>query len=301
MSIHHQQLDALDARHHRRVKSMTFIGAAVLMFVALWASDFRIGKFDLSALWQRDPSPEPVATAPVAAPVAINPNQPTLDASKPLPGLEASLSKDPLSLILVRTEPGRNASEGRAFLGTARENPQTYAGGALLLNGARIKEIYSDHVVLERNGKQAKLFVDGSKQNKKALNDLLTVGGQPEVKQAAITHHEQITDYLRPSPVYDGQVLKGYEVYAGAKSGVFSQLGLQNGDVILSLNDQPFTDPQQAMQLFDQLLQGIAMTASVERKGKVERIAVDGGVIIKEHEWAKQIAANPSPPSGPMP
>jgi general secretion pathway protein C len=198
--------------------------------------------------------------------------------------------------VLVRTEPGRNNREGKAFLGTARQNPQTYAAGALLANGARIEEIYADHVVLERNGKRAKLYVE-SKQQSKAPSELLTVGGQAKPAPAAAMHREVLTDYIRPSPVYEDDRIKGYQVYAGKQSGIFNQLGLQNGDVILTLNDLPFVDPKQANELFQQLASGIAMVATVERQGKVQRLSLDGGLIAADQERAKQ----PLPPLPAMP
>jgi general secretion pathway protein C len=178
-----------------------------------------------------------------------------------------------------------------------------------LANGARIAEIYPDHVVLERDGKRVNLFVDDKKNGKG--NELLAVGGQPQqVKPAVATYRDVLTDYIRPSPVYDGQGgsecwerrsssqcdgdrIKGYQVYPGQRSGVFSQLGLQSGDVILALNDQPFFDPQQAQLAFKQLTDGQAVVATVERKGKVERVSLDGRLIAADQDRSRQAAVNP--------
>jgi len=195
---------------------------------------------------------------------------------------------------LVSTSRGRNAREGTARLGTHPENPQTYAAGAILANGARLVEIDDDYVLLERDGKQAKLYLAGS--GKKSSDALLMVGGEPPAKPIVATHTESLTDYIRPSPVYDGEVIHGYQVYAGQKSGVFSQLGLQNGDVILSLDGQPFVDPRQAIDLLSQLTTGVAMSATVERKGKVERMSLDGALITADQERMKSPAAVESLP-----
>jgi general secretion pathway protein C len=178
----------------------------------------------------------------------------------------------------------------------SRENPQIYGAGAVLANGAHIKEIHADRVVLERDGNSVTLYVDGNKLNSKELNDLLIVGGKPAPKFVAANMREILTDYIRPSPVYDGDVIKGFEVYAGQRSGVFSQLGLQNGDVLLAINDMPFNDPQQAISMFKQLTDGMSVVASVERQGNVERISLDGALISEDQQGIK----NPSPQL-PMP
>jgi PDZ domain-containing secreted protein len=83
-------------------------------------------------------------------------------------------------------------------------------------------------------------------------------------------------------------------VYAGQRSGVFSQLGLQNGDVLLAINDMPFNDPQQAISMFKQLTDGMSVVASVERQGNVERISLDGTLITADQERVK------NPPQPPM-
>jgi len=323
MNRYQQQAAELDARHHFRVRALTFLGAATIIVIALWAADVRIGSINGAGWWQsvrdwwaQDWFPEkderhavpPQLPTPVVADGVSASSGPT----KPLPGTDSSLSKVPLPLFLARTEPGRNAQEGKAFMGTSRENPQTYAAGAILVNGARIKEIHSDHVLLERDGKSVKLFVDGTtkdaptltlprfrKGGDQMLNDMLTVGGQPEVKLAVATSHEILTDYIRPSPVYEGDIIKGYQVYAGQKSGVFAQLGLQQGDVITALDNMPFTDPQQAMVMFKQLTEGTALVATVDRKGKRERISLNGALITADQERIKNPPTVPVMPTGP--
>jgi hypothetical protein len=304
MNRYQKEVAEIDARQAWRVKVVSSLGAATLIVVALWAADFKVGSFDFARTWQdaRDwweedwfPERDERYAVPPQLPTPVDEMAKPGESVKPLPGTDSSVSKVPLPLILVRTEPGRNAREGKAFMGTAKENPQTYMAGAILANGAQIKEVHQDHVLLERDGKSVKLFIDGSKQNRKALTDLLTVGGQPEPKLAVATTREVLTDYIRPSPVFDGDVIKGYQVYAGQRVGVFSQLGLQNGDLIIAINDMPFIDPRQSMDMFKQLTDGMAVVATVERNGKRERISLNGSLISEDLERQK----NPPPAAPP--
>jgi len=236
------------------------------------------GIFWLSGLYQyiwhrsTDKPNKQIAVEPikpiVAPPVSVAPPQPT--------GNDTSVSKIPLPLLLVGTMPGRNHKEGLAMIGVNKDSPQTYQAGAILVNGVRIAEIYTDHVVLERNNQHVNLYLTGTGEHKVSsqLASLLTVGGEANpVEPVKATHREMLTDYIRPSPVYDKEMLKGYQVYAGQQSGVFSQMGLQAGDIITSLNGVPLTEPQTAIAQLQQLTEGSAMTATIERQGKVETVS----------------------------
>jgi len=215
-------------------------------------------------------------------------------------GNDSSISKIPLPLILTGTMPGRNSHEGLAMLGVNKDSPQTYTAGALLANGARITEIYPQYVVLEKNGRTVELYLQAakSKGNAKALSEMLTVGGSPPSAPVVATHHEVLTDYIRPNPVYNGEVLKGYEVYAGPRPSVFSQMGLQAGDLITSINSVPLIDAASAMEQFKQLSEGNAVTATVNRKGKEMTLSLDGALITAEIERSK---APPQPMSNGIP
>ena len=108
---------------------------------------------------------------------------------------------------------------------------------------------------------------------------------------AVVASTEPVTDYLRPTPIYDGVVLVGYQVYPGSKSGTFAQVGLQAGDVITAIGGTPLSDPAQAIEIFRELVNGAVLSAAITRKGKNERLTLDGAVIVKEQERAKQAVA----------
>lgn len=195
-------------------------------------------------------------------------------------------SGKPHELILVRTLTGRSSADSRAFIGTDAANPQTYANGAILANGARITEIRSDHIVLARDGKLSKMYVGGSERapaQEAAVVERETIrDAQPAIISPQLTE-EVLVGYIRPSPVYDGQTLRGYQVYRGRVSYVFSQMGLKNGDVVLSIDGAPLSDPNQAMSLFRQLASGQTVLATIERAGQRQSLRLDGSLILNDH------------------
>jgi len=128
-------------------------------------------------------------------PVLVTPPRPL--------GNDSSVSKVPLPLVLVRTQPGRNSREGFAQIGVNALTPQTYGAGAILANGARLSEIYDHYVLLERDGRSVRLYRLGEMHEPRpaesASASLLTVGGGVPPAPQLTKAQEQITDYLRPS------------------------------------------------------------------------------------------------------
>jgi general secretion pathway protein C len=183
-----------------------------------------------------------------------------------------------------------NVHEGTAQLGTVRESPQTYQAGALLGNGARLAEIHADYILLQKGTRSVRLYLDNTPGSAKAAgNALAMVGPIPQPPPPAkAPSREVLTDYIRPSPLYDGDSLLGFQVYAGAKSAPFAQMGLKAGDVIVAIDSTPLTDPAAAWDMFRQLVDGSAHTASIRRGGQVQELSLDGQFIANAEEALAQ-------------
>ncbi|MDB6107636.1 MAG: ral secretion pathway protein [Gammaproteobacteria bacterium] len=209
-------------------------------------------------------------------------------------GNDSSISKVPLPLKLTVTRPGRNVHEGSADIGVNEHSPQTYVAGAILANGARLIEIYPDHVRLEKDHRVVALYREGmSRLNAQAgLSDLLTVGGT-QAPPAQADSHEDLTDYIRPSPVYSGTSVVGLQVYAGRQAGAFAQIGLQPGDVITAIDEVPLSELQTALEQLHRLTQGEVVAATVQRKGERISLDLDGSVIEATRQRQASMSAMP--------
>jgi general secretion pathway protein C len=299
------QFDDREGRVLKGLKRRWLMRAALLAIcacaglLALWDVEFPSDWF----LFNRRAEPQAHSVRPQPpsnlAPGTVIPQPPLPNVSIAFPGIDSSVSEQPQKLVLTGTVIGRNAAESMAFLGVSERNPQTYRAGATLINGARLTQIAKNYVVLERGGKSVRLYAQGVKsrgQDRSGASELLIVGGPQSFKPAVATLSEEFTDYIRPSPVYRGEKLTGYEVYPGKESGVFARLGLEPGDVITAIGDATLNDPQQTMELFRQLADGAALVATVKRKGRQERIALDGTVITTQAERASEAQRAPVTP-----
>lgn len=305
MNRFQREVAEMDRRRSGVVRAVTFVGAAVLTIVALWSAGLPPTQWWTRAqAWMKSRESQPVE-APSSAPSATT-SVPTVapaattHANTLPPGTDSSLATERQSLFLVATSPGRNKHEGTAQIGTNPDNPQTYVAGALLANGARLAEIHRDHVVIARGDASARLSLySRSKMTAQPDSDLLSVGGERQAPVRAAVTRDVLTDYIRPNPVYDGESLLGYQVYSGAKAGVFARLGLQAGDVITAINDVALSDPHQAMELFNELTRGIAVTATVKRNNSVRRLALDGALILADQDAVRNATAQSQPPGMP--
>jgi general secretion pathway protein C len=282
---------ALGANRSWRIPLCVAIAAGVAGSLAVVVTD--LNPFDLiqKALtgWQGRRA-TPVVLAPkIASPEAAADPKARL-------GTDASASTVPLHLVLVRTIPGSNVHSGQAMLGADPAHPQTYLANAILENGARIDEIYADHVVLVRGLQHALLFVQNAAS---ASSDatLLEVGGTPTAPSAITLSQETTTKYVRPVPEYENDVVVGFRIYPGTQSYVFSQLGLQAGDLLTAINGQPVLGADETMQLLQGLLEGQSLTATIRRGTQTLEISLDGAIV--EHAEAARVASltPPVPPS----
>jgi general secretion pathway protein C len=168
-------------------------------------------------------------------------------------------------------------------------NPQTYVAGAILTNGARLVEIYSDYVVLERGAESVRLYAQRNQaaessslspllQATTALPKLATQSAAP-TSDAQADATMSITDFIRPNPVIDHEQLQGFQLNPGRQSAAFSRLGLASGDVLTGIDGAPVTDAYQVMDALAQVLAGGTLEVTVERGGHRQPLTLDGSAI----------------------
>jgi hypothetical protein len=256
-------------------RALTTIVAALVVIAAISS---RPGWYEDVLRWLQPPlrsaaPPKPIArSGPIATPVNITPMRPE--------GNDSSISSVARLLILVRTERGANSREGFAQIGLSATSPQTYRSGAILANGARLTEIYDHYVTLERDGRAVRLYLQGEgNSDSKATNSILTVGGANELIEAPADSREELTDYLRPSPVFVGGKLSGYSLFAGRKDIAFSQLGLQAGDVLTHVNGEPVSDTSDSLTMLHPLINGEVVSVEIDRQGTSQTLSLDGSVL----------------------
>jgi type II secretion system protein C len=200
----------------------------------------------------------------------------------------------PLHLFGVKT--GGSPKEGLAILGAAEASSRTYVAGALLENGARLAELYPDHVVLIRDGQRYTLYMP-QKGKGDALaaksSSRLTVGGFKTEAPPATAPAVRVSDAIRVAPAYEGGEVVGFQVYPGAKPGQMERWGLASGDVLVSLAGQPLSTSEQLESVMEELAQGASIDGEIRRGEARLPVTLDGSMLVA--------STRSEPPPPPMP
>jgi type II secretory pathway component PulC len=270
-------------------KSWAVRAAAVAAAIALgaWVSGL------VWPHWREMRAHAPVVRHLPVAPAPIH-NPPAPDQQVSLFGTDASSSPHRLRLVLVSTSPGSALAESTATLGTDARNPQVYAGGALLSNGARIVDIRPDRITLALRGRKTTLHVEPGATNRAALESALGArpmaspldAGDPASVGAADdasaqladepSSREDLSDWLRPQPVFENGEVAGILVFTGANPSRLASLGLESGDVIRAIGGLPVRSEAAWPELDDVLSAGGSLVVEVERKGSRLSVSMDG-------------------------
>ncbi|MGY3914134.1 GspC family type II secretion system variant ExeC [Aeromonas australiensis] len=189
--------------------------------------------------------PKAQAKASVAA------NAPRTQLNAQLSGVLAS--SDPAKSIAIIAMSGIQNSYG---IGDMIDGTQT-----------RIRQVYPDRVIIERDGRDETLMLDGEEYGKPLPP---TASGAPisSLRSELMADPAKITDYLNISPVQVDGRMTGYRLNPGSNPEFFNQSGLQANDLAISINGLDLRDNMQAMQAMQQLAGATEMTVTVERQGE---------------------------------
>ena len=209
----------------------------------------------------------------------------------------APVPQAPISLMLIGTCAGWKKSLMRAssaFVGTSPVSPRTYQAGALLANNARLREIYSDYVVLERDGNTTRLYAMGKRPADflPTHSTLLTVGGPTRSSPAVADSHDALTDFVRVSQAFEGDSFSGLIVFANPRSDLFSRLGFQAGDIITAIDGTTFSDPVSATAALHALLNGQTLMVTIRRDDQSSTFPVDGSLLSSDKRLGSECKLN---------
>lgn len=233
--------------------------------------------------------PEPVQIAP--PPSAVNAPRKTVNVQSIVDAhlfgqqqaqvADASAPQTQMNLVLAGTWASEDPTKGYAFIGESANTARMYAVGAAVRPGTVLHSVYPDYVLIDTNGKRESLrlprFGGGT------LAAQLTRPPPPSptnqvaenLRRMAESNPAAFSEIVRPQPVFAGGVQRGYRVYPGRNRQQFAKLGLQPGDLVLSINGTPLDDPQRGMEIFNTIGTSDRVTVTVERNGQPQELTLN--------------------------
>ena len=186
------------------------------------------------------------------------------------------------NLALKGTMAATPAEEAIAIIADGGDEEKVYSIGDAVTSGATLHAVYPDRVVLNENGvltnlKLPKEFSDSSSamaMRRSAVTSVRASEPTDSIQAVVAQNVSQLADIIRPTPYFVNGEQQGYRVYPGRNRQQFAALGLRPGDLIKDIDGQSLTDPQQAMQIFQNLDNADQVSVTVERNGQPEVIVL---------------------------
>jgi general secretion pathway protein C len=205
----------------------------------------------------------------VAAPDAAPP---------PPPDPAENLAETRLSLSLKGTIAATDQRDSVAIIADQTNEDKVYVVGDSIMSGTSLHAVYRDRVVLNEGGvlKELNLPRDFPTSSQPARRNVATTTRTSEsedadsIQNVVAQNVTKLADVIRPTPYFVAGQQQGYRVYPGRDRKQFAALGLRPGDLIKDIDGAALTDPQQAMQIFQNLGSADQVSVTVERNGQPE-------------------------------
>ena len=267
----------------------------------------------------RAPSPGIIAAASRAqrAPVDIAAiTNSHLFGVAPLPtgGNAANAPQTSMPLVLTGVIAANDPQDGLAILGPSVAATKVYAVGDNIPGGARLHAVFSDHVLLERNGGLEALALPrqpggGGLQSAPPPSITAAPTQAPVIdRMRALMSRDPgiIADIMRPEPVFAGGKQQGFRVYPGRDRAAFTRLGLKPGDLVTAIDGTPLDDPSRGEEILHTLGSSSEARVTILRNGRQQDLTLDLATVEQEAEslaGSQNGASGPpaAPPPRPMP
>jgi len=178
-----------------------------------------------------------------------------------------------------------------------------YAVGDTIAGGPKLHSVYTDRVVIDRDGQLESLALPHQMAVGAAPPSAAMLQGadNPALERMRRMISEQpglIGDVLRPQPVMDHGHMNGFRVYPGRDRQAFQRLGLRPGDQVTAINGTPLDDRDRSEQILKTLSTSSEARVTVIRGTQTQDLVLNIAQLAQE---ADAVAAGESQGIGPAP
>lgn len=199
------------------------------------------------------------------------------EAAPPPAANHDDLAETRLNLSLKGTITANDEQSSIAIIADTGNQEKVYAIRDTVVPGTTLHAVYADRVILNRGGalealKLPKEFPQGAQPVRRAAPPPVSraADANPSIQEVVTENVTKLADVIRPTPYFVAGQQQGYRVYPGRDRKQFAALGLRPGDLIKDIDGAALTDPQQAMEIFQNLGNADQVSVTVERNGQPE-------------------------------
>ena len=221
------------------------------------------------------------------------------EAQKAIPVEKLAPAQNDLGLKLVGTVVAYDARLSRAFIDNSRTRKQEVYGEGDTVGDARIKKVLRNKVVIAtRDGDRLltlKSAVSGNSNETYSAAPQISRASVPQSRspgrplnsarvrhisldrqevEGSLANVDQVLEELTLTPYMRFQKPAGFRISNLSKDSILSKMGLSSRDVILGINDQKITSPEQAAEFLQTLAESDEVTIKARRRLRTRRIIV---------------------------
>jgi general secretion pathway protein C len=195
-----------------------------------------------------------------------------------------------MPLVLTGIIAGNDPQNGLAILGPNAQTAKVHAVGDTVPGGARLHSVYTDRVIIDRNGQLESLALPRQASSTAPPPSAASLPTQSPVvdrmRRALTEQPGLIADLLRPQAVMDGDKVKGFRVYPGRNRLAFARLGLRPGDEVVAINGTPLDDQDRGQAILNTLGTSPDARVTVIRNGQQQDLTLNIAQVAQEAESA---------------
>ncbi|MBR9788060.1 MAG: type II secretion system protein GspC [Vibrionaceae bacterium] len=193
--------------------------------------------------------------------------------------------KTRLNLTLVGAVASNQVQTSLAVI--ANRGKQSTYGIGEEIEGTRatLKAVLVDRVIIENQGRDETLMMQGIEYNKLSESPQLrrAQAAQPEsvagdkleqIREQIAQDPKSVFKYISISPVKNGDDIVGYRVAPGRDAALFNDVGLESGDIAVQLNGIDLSDPSSSAELMRIMSDPQELNLTVEREGQQYEIYI---------------------------
>ncbi len=179
-----------------------------------------------------------------------------------------AVTRPPMALKLVGTYVAASVKDSYAIIEQMQKNEQdVFAVSDSVFDDARLLSIEIDRVFLERDGNRVELTLnegnaDAVSGGSDGLNNIVVA--ERDVDEA-LSNLPVLLTQLRAVPYFKNGQAVGLRLFAIKSGSLFEKIGLENGDILETINGNQLGDFSQAMKLFEQLKSERSLRLVLER------------------------------------
>ena len=196
--------------------------------------------------------------------------------AKPKQEEQTKKSARELKLRLVGTNVTQGEKSFAIIEDTAKNQQEVFDLNDKVFDGATLIKILASRVELKQDGggiivlqlEEGEAIKPGEGETTGSGSDETDFSVNRDELDQELSNLPRLLSQARAVPYFRNGQSVGMRLFAIRKDSMYDKLGLKNGDILMSINDNSLSDPSQALKLFETLKTEKSIYVTVERNGQ---------------------------------